>query len=870
MLIDVLRDDIGLTGTKLVCGSGVCGACTILLEGQPVVSCLLPTHAVRGKSVVTIEGIGASELHPVQRAFMACDALQCGFCTSGFVVEAVAFHDAWRRTNGTLAPTPQQVAAALAGHLCRCGAYPAIQRAVSAACAACYDASGARGARVDAHDKVTGRAKYTVDIKHPGQLEGAILRSAYAHARVLDLDLSAAQQAPGVKAAVSLLGPDRIVRFAGQEIAALAATDRRSAVAALAAITVRYQPLPAVIGMEAARRDDAPLVFPGLRKRPANGAEGPMLPAFWSGNLRGPSQALSDKPRKARQLLTAARAAADPLLVEGTWRTDAQCHTTFEPHAAVARWENEQLTVHASTQAVGALAEAIAERFSLPRAQVRVIANHVGGGFGSKVGLRPETIAAVALARAAQAPVRVVLDRHEELATTGYRAGSELSVALLPGRDGTLKALSIKAFADAGIGVNSTIAALARLTYQADAMELVDYDVVSNAAPGAPFRGPGGPVLCFALEQAVDEAAGRLGVDPIALRQRWDPNENRQRLYAWAAGLPAWRAREPRAAGRFRRGVGAAAANWLYFWQPGCQVDLSVKNGRLTVSTATQDIGNGSRTVLAAALAQAFALLPHDVDVHIGDSALARGPLSAGSRSTATLVPAALLAADRLKAELRRQSNRPIDDQADWRAVLAAAPDTQVAAGRPPDDPDTQVRSPLERAGIMGSIFKWILRRFAHVEVGAGAPSSVLVATVEVDTRLGHVRVLQIQSAVSVGRIATPDLARSQVEGAVIQGVGYALYETRQLDPSSGQVLSIGLEDYRIPGIADTPEIDIHFDDKGFEHVLGGSVGLGEIATLPVAAAIANAVCHATGLRPHALPLRPDRVLAMLNGGVAS
>jgi xanthine dehydrogenase YagR molybdenum-binding subunit len=863
-LIDVLREDIGMTGTKLVCGSGVCGACTVLLEGTPVVSCLLPARAACGKSVITVEGVGKNGLHPVQRAFLAYDALQCGFCTSGFVVEAVAFHDAWRRTKGTLVPSREEVAAALAGHLCRCGAYPAIYRAVSAACAGEHDAGPARGSRVEAHDKVTGRAKYTVDIKHPGQLEGVILRSAYAHARVIDLDLSAARQCTGVKAVVSLLGRDRMVRFAGQEIAALAAIDRQSAVEALAAIVVRYEPLAAVIGMDAARRGDAPRVFPGLRKTPTNSAEGPLLPAFWSGNLRGPTQALSDKPRKARALIAAARASGDPLLVEGTWRTDAQCHTTFEPHAAVARWEGETLTVHASTQAVSALADAIADRFSLSRADVRVIADHVGGGFGSKSGLRPETIAAIALARAAKAPVRVVLDRHEELAATGYRPGAELSVALLPGRGATLKALSIKAFADAGVGVNSTIAALARLMYPAEAKELVDYDVVSNAAPGAPFRGPGGPVLCFALEQAVDEAARRLQIDPIALRQRWDPDVNRRRLYAWSAALPVWQTREAQPNGRFRRGVGAAAASWFYFWQPGCEVELSVRNGHLIASTATQDIGNGSRSVLATTLAQALALAPHEIDIRIGDSRLPHGPISAGSRSTATLVPAALAAADRLKAELRRQSNRPIADQADWRAIIAAAPDTQVTAGRQADSQQTQMRSLLDEAGMIGIIFKWILRRFVHVEIGAGAPSSVAMATVEVDTRLGQVRVLQINSGLAVGRIATPDLARSQVEGAIIQGIGYALYETRQLDPSSGQVLTIGLEDYRIPGIADTPEIDIHFAENGFEHVPGGSVGLAEIATLPVAAAIANAVCHATGVRPHALPLLPDRVLAML------
>jgi xanthine dehydrogenase YagR molybdenum-binding subunit len=869
LLVDVLRDDIGLTGTKLVCGAGVCGACTVLLDDKPVASCLLPARAARGKSVVTVEGIGASGLHPVQKAFIACDGLQCGFCTPGFIVEAAHFHDAWRRARGTEAPSRDVIVAALAGHLCRCGAYAGIVRAVGDACAGRCDGAQAPAPRREAGEKVTGRAKYTVDIKHPGQLEGAILRSPHAHARVLELELGAARALPGVAACVSLLGPDKTLRYAGQEIAAVAASDGKTARAALAAIEVRYEPLPAAIGMSAARLADAPVVFSGLRKNPANIAEGPLLPSFWKRNLRGPSAALSDKPRKARRMLEAARTASDPLLVQATWRTDAQSHTAFEPHAAVARFDGQKLTLHASTQAAAQLAKSIAQRFALAPESVRVIADHVGGGFGAKVGLRPETIAAVELARVAKAPVRVVLDRAEELSVTGYRPGCELALGLLAGADGALKALSITALADTGAGVNSTVAALARLIYPAEAKELVDYDVVSNLPPGAPFRGPGGPVLCFALEQAVDEAAARLGIDPVALRRRWDPDVHRQRLYAWAADLDTWRRRPANGSerGRFRRGIGVAAAHWLYFWQPGCAVELSVKDGRLIASTAVQDIGTGIRSVLAEAVARAFRLAPQDVAVLIGDSSLPEGPLSGGSRSTATVVPAAMVAADRLQAELRRQSNQPLGDRPDWRAVLAAAPDTTVRALRPADSDKVAagVLSPLQQAGVMGAVFKWILRRFAHMETGLGAPGAVHVAEVEVDTLLGRTRVLRGHSGLAVGRLAAPLLARSQAEGSIIQGVGYALYEHRQIDPASGQVLTAGLEDYRIPGIADTPEIDIHFDEAGFEHVLGGGVGLGEIATLPVAAAIANAVHNATGARPYELPIRPDRLLASLS-----
>src|SRR6478672_266512 len=223
LLIDVVRDTLNLTGTKLVCGAGVCGACTVLVDGAPVVSCLMPARDAAGKSVTTVEGIGAGKLHQVQKAFMTHDALQCGFCTPGFIVEAAAFHDRWRAAKGTAVPSREEIGAALSGHLCRCGAYDGIFRAVADACAGRFDGNDVLPPRMEARDKVTGSAKYTVDIHHDGQLEGLILRSHIAHARIGELDFATARAMPGVSAAVSLLGDDRVVRFVGEPIAAVAA-----------------------------------------------------------------------------------------------------------------------------------------------------------------------------------------------------------------------------------------------------------------------------------------------------------------------------------------------------------------------------------------------------------------------------------------------------------------------------------------------------------------------------------------------------------------------------------------------------------------------------------------------------------------------
>jgi CO/xanthine dehydrogenase Mo-binding subunit/aerobic-type carbon monoxide dehydrogenase small subunit (CoxS/CutS family) len=870
LLVDVVRDGMNLTGTKLVCGAGVCGACTVLLDGVPIVSCLMPAKAAAGKSITTVEGIGSTRLHPIQRAFMTLDALQCGFCTPGFVVGAAAFHDKWRTAKGTAVPSREEIGAALSGHLCRCGAYDNILRAVADACSGRFDGDASAPPRIEAREKVTGSAKYTVDVRHEGQLEGLILRSHVAHGKIIGIDLAPARAMPGVKAAISLLGDDSTVRYVGEPIAAVAATDRKTAREAATAIEIKYELLSSVVGLDAARKPDAPAVFErSNRKKAANVSEGSPAPAPWRQNVRGPSAAFSHKAKAVRSAIAEAAEAHDPLLVKGVFRTAGQSHTCLEPHATVARFDGDRLTLHVSTQAVFHLMELVAKRYKLDRGKVRVIADHVGGGFGSKASLGIDTIAAIELARAAKAPVRVALDRHEELSVTGHRPGTEIDIALLPSREGNLKALALTAWSDNGAGINSTIAALARLIYPAEAKALVDFDVVSNLPPGAPFRGPGGPPMAFALEQAIDEAALRSQIDPIKLRQRWDPDPNRQRLYEWAAELDIWSKRRTTQSGRFRRGIGVATGYWLYFWQPGSKVELAIKGGRVVASTAIQDIGTGSRSVLANTVAREFELEPHEVEVRIGDSNLVEGPGSGGSRTTASIVPPALLAIQKLKEAIERNAKRrpAPGSNAPWRELIAASADISVSATRPEDSRHLApgVRSPMKEAGFMGTIFGWMLRRFSNLAVGAGVPSSVQVIEVEVDTWLGHVRVLNVHTGIAVGKLAAPALARSQAAGSIIQGIGYALYEGREVDPKGGDILTAGLEDYRIPGIADTPNIDVHFDEAGFDHVLGGSVGIGEVATVPTSPAIANAIRNAIGARAYELPIRPARLVSILN-----
>ncbi|MGE7387850.1 molybdopterin-dependent oxidoreductase [Streptomyces sp. NPDC004126] len=832
--VEVVRDRLGMTGTKLVCGGGVCGACTIQVDGDPRVSCLTPAVQLAGRRVTTVEGLSD---HPVARAFAGGDALQCGYCTPGFVVEAAAFFERWRAAHGRVRPGRERISEALAGHLCRCGAYEAIIGAVAAACAGEYDAAPAAGAgpavpRVEAPEKIDGSARYTTDQRPEGLLQGVIIRSPHAHAHVRSLEA-------GDVPVVPLLPPDGVVRYVGQPVAAVAAPDRAGALAAAARVRVDYEVLPAALDARQARAGGGPLVYEDEAARgraPGSGETPQLVPARWRGNLRGPT-AMSRRPATAVRRILRARTQSPERLVEAVFTTAAQTHTPLEPHACLARWVDGTLHLEVSTQSVKQVAVLAAERFGVPADRVVAKAVHVGGGFGCKMGLTSDVVAAVELARLHDAPVRVVLDRDEELVDGGYRPGTRIRLAMAADADGALSALAMDADTDGGIAVGGTVAALARFVYGKAPRRLRDFDTVTHRPPGAPFRGPGGPTMCWALEQAVDEMARRLGEDPIALRRRWDGNPKRHALYDWAAALPVWSSGPRGGTGRFRRGVGVAAANWLYFLDPGTEVELTVEDGVVVARCAVQDMGTGSRTVLHRAVAEGLVVPEARVRAEVGRSDAVHGPTSGGSRTTPSLVPAAADAARLLREAL---------GGGDVAARLDTAHGLRVTGRRPRDRRGFVTPFGLTMGGVA---------------IGRGFTGSVQVSEVEVDTRLGRIRPLRVWSGIAAGRIHEERLARSQCEGAVVQGIGYALYEERRSDPVTGRVLTENLEDYRIPGIGDTPEITVHFHQEGFGHVPGGGVGLGEIATLPTAACLANAVYDATGRRPYDMPIRPDRTL---------
>lgn len=828
---EVIRGQLGLTGTKLVCAGGVCGACTIQLDGEPVVSCLTPAAAMRDCAVVTVEGLAdGDDLHPVQRAFLFHDGLQCGYCTPGFVVDAAAFVDRWRSDRGDTEPDRHTIAGALAGHLCRCGAYEGIFRAVAMACRGEADGDVA-SQRVDGREKVTGAAVYTADRYPDGALEAVIVRSPIAAGTVSPV------AADGVEILVDLLGDDRRVRWAGQPIAAVAAPTLHEARALAASLPLEIERHSFVVDPERAKADDAPIVFEDrqARKSAGNAAEGPILPARWSGNVRGPNPT-PFLGTIAKGRIGSARDRGAAGLAELSVGTSPQLHTSFEPHCSVADWSNPNLLrLWTSTQAVDQVARDLAEHFDLRRDQVEVIADYIGGGFGSKLPVTVDMLAAAELSRLAAKPVRLVLDRREELTATGNRPGSSTDISILVADDGDIEAMLVDAESHAGTAINGIYGMFCMLVYDRSPRLARDSDVVTNAPPGTPFRGPGGPTAAWALEQAVDQAAHQLGRDPIGLRQQWDGNDRRQGLYRWAADLDVWQNRQPAGSttGRYRRGVGVAAANWLYMVDPETEVVVSVEAGQLVATTASQDMGTGSKTVLARAVAGVFEIDPHDVVIRMGHASGSQphGPTSGGSRTTPSLWSTAVEAAAKLRDQIGPD--------------LTAAPEGVTASAH--RGGDHRIRPvPITMSGV---------------QIGHGFSGAVHVTEVEVDTRTGKTRVLTVHGGIAVGAVHARQLATSQCEGSIIQGIGLALYENQILDPHTGLTLTSNLEDYRIPQLGDVPEITIHFHEPGWDHVPGGGVGLGEVSTISPAASVANAIFNATGWRPTHAPIRPDRIL---------
>lgn len=875
--VDLIRNQAGLTGTKFVCGVGVCGACTVLIDGVPVCSCLLPASRLEGKTVTTVEGHAGpdlAKLHPVQKALMANDGLQCGYCTPGFVNAGSAFFERWRKANGKTKPAREVVAAALAGNLCRCGAYQGILKAIMAACAGEFDdvpLSGIKSPRVEAIEKVTGRAKYTTDYQLDGMMHGKVLRAAYPFAKVKSIDFSAAEALEGVAAVIDVLtDKERTVRYVGMPVAAVAAKDPETAVKALSLIKVDYEVYVGVTDFDrsmAATNENAEKSFRKIKKF------GPPLPGSWKGNTRADYiNLVSNKGWSARRQIKKAHGSSDSGLVDLKMRTGSHAHTPLEPHGALAKWEGDHLTLYVSTQYVNQQRDAIAEHYGLPPENIDIICDHVGGGFGSKHEY-PEVLICVELARQSGLPVRLILDRNEVIAYAGHREETQIEVGLLSNQNADFRALQFDAWSNYGYMLAGSTALLAGSYYPAWPQSMKDYNVATHTPPGAAFRGPGGINGAFALETAVDAMATKLGIDPLELRRKWDTHPQDEQLFDYLEEIPAWQARDKVASdsGRFKRGVGLAFGHWLHFYAPKTEVRVTVANEGITVACGLQDIGQGSRTVLGTAVAEMFGMNLDEITIKTGRATDFNGPVTGGSRTSTSIFPTAQQAARQVQQEIANKliQQKGLTGEITWgpdgirhsQGTISWSEALSSFEGDPIEVTATRGKD-AKGSGLMSMI-----DIDGHgLYIGLGPSTIAQITEVEVDTRLGKIRVVRTWSAVAAGRIFVEETARSQVFGGIVMGMGFALYEDFQIDKKSGHTLTFSLEDCRIPGIGDVPEMEVVFMPEGFDHVIGGGLGIGEVTMVPVAASIANAVFHATGWRPTQLPIRPEHVMMGTSG----
>ncbi len=693
--------------------------------------------------------------------------------------------------------------------------------------------------RVDGYERARGQALFTADVALPGMLHAAVLRSPFARARVKNLDLSRARET-----ALGAIGPDDChvltlePGFHGAPVAAVAATSPQRAREALDLIDVEWEELePLLDPEEAVRRNE-----------------------------------LHDEPRRyERGDVDAAFGEAD-VVVEAEYRTQTVLHNPLETHQSVCRWEGDTLEVYISTQFIWGVRDDIAEALDLPPDRIRVVCNFMGGGFGAKNGAHDQTFIAIALAGQTGRPVRCALSRREENLATGNRNSTTQRLRAAARSDGTLVALEGEFVNAVGWkGWSGPTYGPMEMLYACENVRTLTYGAKLNLPPNAAFRAPGFVEGTFGLECLLDELAARLELDPLELRTRnhadtdlvdGRPYSSKKLLECYRRAEPHWARREQvraRSEGPWRRGVGLASQIWYGGGGPPSYAWVRIgSDGRATVITAMQDIGTGTRTAMAQIAAEELGLPLERVRVSLGDSS--RGPyasISAGSSTTPSMGPAVRAAA----ADAARQIVEIAAQRYHLEERVLSLRDGKVVSSDGGSWSLEEVTGLLDDGQILGK--------------GARGPNptgmqvltfGIQVADVAVDVETGEVRVERIAAIHDVGRVINPLGAQSQVEGGIIQGVGHTLSEERLVDPTTGTVLTQTLDSYKLPTIADVPEIVVELLDIPDEHLTNlGSKGLGEPPIVPTAAAIVNAIRDATGADVRSLPVSREEMLRALH-----
>jgi len=726
--------------------------------------------------------------------------------------------------------------------------------------------------RIDAYARVSGSATYTLDVSLPGMLHAAILRCPHAHAQVRKVDASAALKVPGVAAVLTAEESGTAIpwydetdkgaqsrlfdphcRYAGEEVAAVAAETPYEAADALRAITVDYETLPFVVGLDAATLADAPKVHEG------------------GNQVREPS-------RYQRGDVAKGFTEADVVLEE-TYRTSTEIHSPMEVHGSVAQWEGDHLTVWDTTQSIFDVQRGLARTLKLPLSSVRVISRFMGGGFGSKLGVNKHTVIAALLARRTGRPVKVVLPREDSFKAVGNRPAVTMRLKAGVKKDGTLTALEMTARGEVGAYASwADVSYLVSELYLCPNVRTEDASVYTNAGQERAFRAPGFPQCAWALEQMIDALALKIGMDPVALRLRNIPAvsqlrkgepytstglarciEEGARAFGWQGARA--RLERDRAGASVVRGVGMAACQWGYAGEPVASAIARLdSDGSLTLTFGAADIGTGTKTVMAMVAAEELGLPLEKIRIEHADSGTCPYAVASGGSQTVLVnAPAVRNAA----IEVRRQLLEMAADQLKVPATGLVLVGGEVVSGA---DAKTKVAFPdLRRLQQQQSILG-LGTRHPHPAGKVPLPFGAQFAEVEVDTRTGEVRVVRLLGAHDSGRVMNRLTYQNQLFGGMTMGLGFALTEQRVMDGQTGRVLSCNLHDYKLPTAMDVPPemTCLPIDPHDSECNTVGAKGLGEPSTIPTAAAIANAVFDATGIRVTQTPIDPTQLARLL------
>ncbi|HEX8732838.1 MAG TPA: xanthine dehydrogenase family protein molybdopterin-binding subunit [Ktedonobacterales bacterium] len=725
--------------------------------------------------------------------------------------------------------------------------------------------------RVDGRERVTGGAQFTYDVALPGMLIAVGLRSPHPHARVASVNAARAEVAPGVRAVYTRFNTEGLINpngerpifaeevvYQGQEVAVVLAETRQQAIDALRLIAVEYEPLPFVVDPEAALAVEAPHVQT-TRENNSIGEDWPKI--YERGDVeKGFAEA--------------------DVIAETRFTTEAALHNSMETHGGVASWDGHTLTLWSSTQNIYGARQQVAAALGLHQNQVHVIKRYLGGGFGSKFDAHNSGLLAAWAAYHLGRPVKYMLSREEENLAAGNRPPSVQTYRIGAKRDGALTAIELRAVGNVGAfgGWFSPVSLPAKEMYLCPNVRATDAPARTNLGTQGSFRAPGVVEGIAGLEVALDNLARELALDPLELRRKnYAPSyqiiekpyavKTLREAYDRGAERIGWATRDaeerryPR--GRdssLRRGVGMASQFWGGDGGPPAQaIAKLLPDGSAVIVTGTQDLGTGTRTVLAQIAAEELGLPLAAVRVELGETEFGVfSPPSGGSMTLASVGPAVRMAA----AGARREAMEIVSH-------LAEAPIDAL-------DVRDGVILNRETGKEMGSLGSFLGQLEGHEVTARGmrGPNAeeVIVRTfgtqfaeVEVDIATGQVRVLRVVAAHDCGRIVNPLTFSSQMEGGIIQGIGMALFEQRIVDERLGVSVNPNFGDYKVPTIRDVPEIEIITvgQPNPFANTLG-ALGAGEPPIIPTPGAIANAFAHAVGRAPHGLPLTPDRVLALL------